>query len=495
MPRYLSKLETAREFERKEAARIPAASRPAFHLSPVVGWMNDPNGFSYYGGRYHLFYQYHPYNTVWGPMHWGHAASADMLHWDYLPCALAPDTAADAAGCFSGSAIPLPDGELLLLYTGVQPAATGHKELQAQCVAVGDGRDFAKDAANPVIPASMLPEGFCAADFRDPKIWAENGTYYCVAASRHKTEQGSILLFESPDGHNWQYVTVLDASRGALGKMWECPDFFALDGVQVLLVSPQEMRATADGEFHAGDNTMALLGRYDPATHAFARQSVQAVDYGLDFYAPQTTLSPDGRRILVAWMQSWATAPVNPAACEKPWFGRMTLPRELHVKDGRLYQNPVREIETLWREKTALTGVTVEGRAALPGIHGRSLDLTVRVDAAASPACRRFTLRFAEDEALYNEIRCDLDRGELAFDRSHGGSRRDAPHTRHIKAAPKDGVLTLRLILDKDCAELFVNDGERALSSVLDTPPEAEALTFTAEGGPVRLDVVQHRLA
>ena len=322
MPCYLSKLETAREFERKEAARIPAASRPAFHLSPVVGWMNDPNGFSYYGGRYHLFYQYHPYNTVWGPMHWGHAASADLLHWDYLPCALAPDTAADAAGCFSGSAIPLPDGELLLLYTGVQPAATGHKELQAQCVAVGDGRDFAKDAANPVIPASMLPEGFCAADFRDPKIWAENGTYYCVAASRHKTEQGSILLFESPDGHNWQYVTVLDASRGALGKMWECPDFFALDGAQVLLVSSQEMRATADGEFHAGDNTMALLGRYDPATHAFARQSVQAVDYGLDFYAPQTTLSPDGRRILVAWMQSWATAPVNPAACEKPWFGR-----------------------------------------------------------------------------------------------------------------------------------------------------------------------------
>ena len=176
MPRYLSKLETAREFERKEAARIPAASRPAFHLSPVVGWMNDPNGFSYYGGRYHLFYQYHPYNMVWGPMHWGHAASADLLHWDYLPCALAPDTAADAAGCFSGSAIPLPDGELLLLYTGVQPAATGHKELQAQCVAVGDGRDFAKDAANPVIPAGMLPEGFCAADFRDPKIWAENGT-------------------------------------------------------------------------------------------------------------------------------------------------------------------------------------------------------------------------------------------------------------------------------------------------------------------------------
>ena len=174
--------------------------------------------------------------------------------------------------------------------------------------------------------------------------------------------------------------------------------------------------------------------------------------------------------------------------------GRMTLPRELRVQNGRLYQTPVREIETLWHDKVELTGVTVEGCAALPGIGGRSVDLTVRVDAAASPACRRFTLRFAAGGALYNEIRCDLDRGELAFDRSHGGSRRDCAHTRHIQAAPKDGVLTLRLILDKDCAELFVNDGERALSAVLDTPPEAQGITFAAEGGALRLDAVQYTL-
>ena len=492
MPHTMSKLETARDFERREAAKIPASCRPGFHLTPLVGWMNDPNGFCYYNGCYHLFYQYYPYNTVWGPMHWGHAVSTDLLHWDYQPCALAPDTAADAAGCFSGSAVPLPDGRLLLLYTGVQPAATGHKEQQAQCVAVGDGYNFTKDEANPVIPTTMLPEGYCAVDFRDPKIWTENGKYYCVAAARHQTEQGTILLFESLDGHAWRYVSVLDSSHDALGKMWECPDFFALDGVQVLLVSPQEMRATPDSEFHAGDGTVALLGRYDPVTHAFARQNAQAVDYGLDFYAPQTTQAPDGRRILVGWMQSWATA--NTAPHPKPWFGRMSLPRELHVRSGRLYQCPVREIETLWRDKTELTGVTVSEPSELPGIHGRSLDLTVVVDAAASPDCRRFTIRFAKSTMLFNEIRCDLDRGELAFDRSHGGSRRDAPHTRHIKAVPQAGKLTLRLILDQDSAELFVNNGERVLSAVLDTPLEAKGITFQAEGAPVRLDVVQYRL-
>ena len=148
----------------------------------------------------------------------------------------------------------------------------------------------------------------------------------------------------------------------------------------------------------------------------------------------------------------------------------------------------------MWRDTALLRGVKVEEPTALPGIGGRSLDLTVTVHTAQSPACRRFTLRFAADDVLYNEIRCDIDRGELAFDRSYGGSRRDIPHTRHIKAEPRDGKLTLRLILDKDCAELFVNDGERALSAVLDTPLPAGKIFFAADGGPACLDVVQHHL-
>ena len=110
-------LQNARAYEAQHGAAIPAAERPAYHLTPYVGWMNDPNGFSYYQGKYHLFYQYYPYKTVWGPMHWGHAVSTDLLHWDYLPAALAPDSPSDKDGCFSGSAAQLPDGRQLLLYT------------------------------------------------------------------------------------------------------------------------------------------------------------------------------------------------------------------------------------------------------------------------------------------------------------------------------------------------------------------------------------------
>lgn len=133
-----TKLEEARSYEAREGAAIPADDRPLFHLTPRTGWMNDPNGFCYYQGAYHLFYQYYPYDTVWGPMHWGHAVTTDLLHWDYRPCALAPDTDADAKGCFSGTAVPAPDGRLLLLYTGVQQAGDAPDAVrQLQCLAVG----------------------------------------------------------------------------------------------------------------------------------------------------------------------------------------------------------------------------------------------------------------------------------------------------------------------------------------------------------------------
>ena len=153
-------LERVRDFEREQAQKLSADERPLFHLTPLVGWMNDPNGFCWYKGQYHLFYQYHPFSRQWGPMHWGHAVSVDLLHWTYMPCALAPDTAADAGGCFSGCAVEMPDGKLMLCYTGVQPAGTFRRETQAQCVAFGDGMNFEKSLMNPVIRHAHLPEGY-----------------------------------------------------------------------------------------------------------------------------------------------------------------------------------------------------------------------------------------------------------------------------------------------------------------------------------------------
>ena len=325
-------LEKARLFEREQAAAIPRKDRPLFHLTPPVGWMNDPNGFCFYKGKYHLFYQYHPYSLQWGPMHWGHAVSDDLLCWNYLPCALAPDTEADAGGCFSGTAQPLPDGRLMLVYTGVRKADAGEEAEQAQCAAFGDGVDFEKFSLNPIVSAAHLPEGYSAVDFRDPKIWLEpDGVFRMAAANRQADRQGSILLLESADGLNWRFRSELDSSREELGRMWECPDFFSLDGKRVLLVSAQEMRG--QGEFHPGHGTMAIIGHYDPASARFCRESVQPLDWGLDFYAPQTVLTPDGRRVMIAWMDNWQYAKRTPRV--HPWYAQMTVPREIWVEDGQ----------------------------------------------------------------------------------------------------------------------------------------------------------------
>lgn len=490
MPFAATELEEARAYEAREEGAIPAGDRPRFHLTPRVGWMNDPNGFCFYRGEYHLFYQYHPYNTQWGPMHWGHAASTDLLNWTFRPCAMAPDTPADRKGCFSGTALPTPDGRLLLMYTGVQEDGNGGVK-QLQCLAVGDGTDFEKDAANPVIREEALPEGGSAVDFRDPKIWYEDGVYRCAVSTRDARDQGRILLYESTDARNWQYRTTLDTCRNEYGKMWECPDFFPLDGRQLLLVSPQEMEGTPDGEIHAGFGTLALLGRWDKDAASFTRETVQPVDYGTDFYAPQTLLTPDGRRVMVAWMQNWAT--VGEAPRSHRWFGCMTMPRELFLRDGRLCQRPVRELETLWKD-TLHKQDTVNGTAVYEGVAGRYLDLTVTLDAAASPDCRRFALCFARDERHEVRVEWDPFHKELTFDRSACGSRRDIPHTRRVKAAPVNGKLTLRLVLDGDCAELFINDGERTITALLEgTPPEADGISLHSEG-PARVDLVCHTL-
>lgn len=239
-------LRDARKYEETMEKKIGSENRPGFHLAARVGWMNDPNGFSYYKGKYHLFYQYNPYDSHWGPMHWGHAVSKDLLHWEYLPAALAPDADFDRDGCFSGSAAVLPDGRQLLIYTGViretQPDGS-MRDVQTQCLAVGDGVDYEKYAGNPVLTKEDLPDNGSKFDFRDPKIWkTADGAYRCVVGNCTPERDGQILLFSSEDGFRWKYEKILAANNKRYGMMWECPDFFELDGKAVLLTSPMDMR-------------------------------------------------------------------------------------------------------------------------------------------------------------------------------------------------------------------------------------------------------------
>jgi beta-fructofuranosidase len=334
------KLNKAREYEEKKEKMIAPEMRPLFHLTPRCGWMNDPNGFSLYKGEYHLFYQYYPYETVWGPMHWGHAVSKDLITWEYYPAAIAPDMEYDKKGCFSGSAIEMDDGRQLLVYTGVQKMEDEDgniREVQTQCVAFGDGKDYEKYANNPVIDSTMLPEGAGKYDFRDPKVWRENGKYYIVVGNKTEDIDGQILQFVSDDGINWSYDKTVIKNNHRFGVMWECPDYFNHDGKQVLLTSPQDM-LPEELEFHNGNGTLCVIGSIDE-NGEFCEENCQAVDYGIDFYAPQTIKTPDGRRVMIGWMQNWDTCGIR--RDDFPWFGQMSIPREITIKDNRLIQWPI----------------------------------------------------------------------------------------------------------------------------------------------------------
>ena len=486
-------LQRAREFEKKYLP-YTSAEQPRFHVTGGIGWINDPNGFAPYKGEYHLFFQYYPYDTKWGPMHWGHVKTSDFVRWERLPAALAPDTDYDRNGCFSGSSLELPDGRQLLMYTGVRNIRRRNGKIdsfQTQCIAVGDGVDYDKYEANPVIDASTLPEGASVHDFRDPKIWREDGKFYAVIGNRPEDGSGSILLYESEGAIHWQFVSVLAACHNQYGRMWECPDFFELDGKHVLLVSPQEMAAIGL-EFHPGNANVALIGKFDRKTNHLLREYVQAIDYGLDFYAPQTLLTEDGRRVMIAWMQNWETSTCKVE--ELRFFGQMSLPRELSVRNGRLCQNPVRELEQYRGVLIDYHNVLINGETSLRGISGRYLDMTVTLRPGnESSMYKWFRLYVAKDGEHFTFIRFRPETGTIKVDRTHSGFPHDIVNIREFPVNVKNGTLKLRVIMDRYSLELFVNDGEQAASFVLYTPIDAGSISFSSDGS-VLVDVDKYEL-
>lgn len=475
----------------QETHRVDRRTRPVYHATPPTGWMNDPNGFSIYDGKIHLFYQYHPYKDIWGPMHWGHCTSTDYVSWDDLPVALAPDVEYDASGCFSGSALTV-DGRHALVYTGCEEREhdeTVQSVNQQQCLAYGDGVDYIKRTCNPIIPISQLPEGYQANDFRDPKVWEQDGLYLMVAAAKDNDGFGHVLMYDSEDLENWKFRSSVTSSDGTYGDMWECPDLFRLDGSDVLTVSCMNVKNSPRG-FHDGFGVIACLGDMDWDSGTLDIKAIQAVDQGADFYATQSLLTPDGRRIMIAWMQAWHNF-IKPS--HQKWHGMMTFPRELSVVDGRLIQKPVRELEQAYTNKVREENIEVSGGAEIevPGVHGRAIDMTIDIIEAD---CKSFAISF--DEAPDRGMRFTWipKENRIVCNRILWGA---SEHTTDLYAEQtillpeSDSLPKLRFLVDRASVELFINDGVTVFSSTFYAPLEADSIMFSADG-TVRMNIEKH---
>lgn len=310
--------------------------RLKYHVMGETGWINDPNGFSYYQDYYHLFFQYYPHEPIWGPMHWGHVRSKDLVHWEYLPIALTPGDQEDLNGCFSGSAIEY-NNRLYLIYTGNiyddEDHLTFHQNVNIAYSE--DGIHFHKYEHNPVI---SCPPSDNTHHFRDPKVMREDDHFKMIIGGQKEDGRGHVLIYQSYDLIQWEYLGEYKhaSSIPKEGKMWECPDLFRLNGQDILLMSPQGIEE--DGEKYRN---------YHQTGYIIKDQFIE-LDHGHDFYAATTMLAPDGRRILIAWMDMWHSEFPEK---EEGWSGALTFPRELTIHDDHLYMMPVEELSLL-RQKT-----------------------------------------------------------------------------------------------------------------------------------------------
>ncbi len=335
--------------------------RPDYHLLPPHNWMNDPNGPIFWKGKYHLFYQLNPSAAVWGDMHWGHATSTDMVHWQHEPIALAPTPGGeDSAGCFSGSAVVF-DGHPVILYTGVRRVPPGQatildkannlRECQMLATGTDDSLNQWTKYMRPIIAAP--PNHIASTGFRDPCVWFEDGAWWMIVGSGMRGIGGCALLYRAKKDSNlteWEYLHPLASGKkngkawpGTAqdvvdsGEMWECPDFFELGNQHCLLYSTERKVLWQSGTY---------------AGLHFTPQQSGLLDHGA-YYAPKSFMAPDGRRILWGWIPE--TRP-EAAFARAGWAGAMSLPRVLHVSEtGKLQMEPAAEVNSLRQREEAFT--------------------------------------------------------------------------------------------------------------------------------------------
>lgn len=436
--------------------------RPAYHFSPYYGWTNDPNGMVWHDGRYHLFYQHNPYGSMWANMHWGHAVSEDLVHWQHLGDALAPDS---LGSIFSGSAVVdehntagFGRNAIVVLFT-----SAGKRQTQSVAYSTDGGRTFTKYEGNPVLTDPDI------VDFRDPKVfWHETTRQWVMALATSQT----ITFYASPDLKSWHKLSAFGDGIGSHGGVWECPDLFPLqtpDGRTkwVLLVSINP------GGPNGGSATQYFIGDFDGRTfHADDLPYPLWVDYGRDNYAGVTWNNvPDGRRVFMGWMSNWDYANQVPTV---NFRNAMTLPRDLSLRHNGehlvLAGMPVHETGTLRGQVVEYGTLHVSSKREtiadlLPDNEGCfELEMVLVPNGAA-----QFGFGFTNSRGDYFDYTFDKQAGTLAFDRRKAGLSDFSDKFAMQVKAPLVACdeYRVRLFVDKASVELFVNDGELVMTNLL----------------------------
>lgn len=480
----MRKLQHANEHIQAHRADTNPIFRNKFHPMPPCGWMNDPCGVVFYNGLYHLYYQHNPFAAKWGVMYWGHMQSSDLIQWHDLPIALAPDKPYENfLGCFTGSSLII-DNDLHIFYTGVSLKG------QQACHAVSEeGIRFVK-ADKPIIPVSQRPTGANRMSFRDPKVFFRDGHYYCLVGAGYKEKNrrgGQICLFKSKNRSDWQRLPSI-LTDATLGRgIFECPDIANVDGADVVFTNLMYYRREDDERFQNLNSSVYLLGRFDTGNDTYTQHSAdyEMIDYGADFYAPQTAMTQDGRVVMIAWANGWKRT-IPTAYLGQRWAGCMTLPRELSLRQGKLIQKPVRELSRYRKNPIRMENIEVTENLRLEGVSGKTIELILQVDVSEG---ERFSIALRAGANHGTILRFDKKDGSMIFDRSSSGEAIASLHksekdcsVRKCLLTLSDSLLHLQIILDTSIAEVFMQNGEKVMTATIYPPDDAQDIVFDAVG-------------
>ena len=447
--------------------------RQKYHIQGIVGLINDPNGFSQFNGKYHMFYQWNPLGTNHKNKTWAHSVSSDLLHWERMKTALRPDTWYSKDGVYSGSAI-VDDDKLYLFYTGNVKDSEGNRE-SYQCLAVSsDGENFERWEPSIV----NQPDGYTR-HIRDPKIWKKDGKFYAVIGIQSENLEGKAVLYTSENIKDWKFEgEIAGANHGKIkdfGFMWECPDYFQLKDEKtgeikdLLVFSPQGLESEGD-LYNNKYQTGYLFGKLDYEKPEFEILSdFVEIDRGNDFYAPQSMEDDKGRRLIVGWMgipeeEDFPTV-------KNEWLHCLTLPRELKVIDGKLYQVPIKEMESIRGEKIEFSG-KVAGEVKI------GTGTTYELKAKFSDFNSDFGLKLRTGKNSETVLKFDYNDKKFALDRTKG----EQPDKRLRKVYLGDiSELELTVFVDNSSVEVFINSGQEVFSSRIFPEKDADRISVFAD--------------
>jgi len=460
---------TATDLTALRAETAPDPHRPAYHFTPPANWLNDPNGLVVWNDRYHLFYQYNPGGPYHGTIHWGHAVSEDLVHWEDRPVALTPSRSGpDRDGCWSGCAV-IDNGRPTVVYTG----ADGRDQFPCLARARDDGlEDWEKHAGNPIIESPPPAENVLStaewnAEFRDHDVWQADGTWYHLVGSGLADNGGTVFLYRSEDLREWTYCgTPLVGERRTTGAVWECPDLLDFGDEHLLAVSNY-------------DKVIGFRGTLTDGTFEVDRQVT--IDHG-NYYAAQSI--PDGDRHLSwGWIREDRE---EDAQWDAGWSGVLSVPRAITLEDDTLTIRPAPELSALRTDHVHLNDCSLGPGEDNPldGIEGAHLEFDIDVELRGADAFE-LVVRASPDGRERTPIRYD-DAGTVTVDRrrsSRSEAAVTAPQSIPSVPGPDSDRVRLRVLLDASVIELFANDRTSLSSRIYPTRSDSVGVSVRARGG------------